>query len=128
MGVAYTNNKKSVVDHINRDKSDDRKENLRLVTQKTNNINTGMYCHNTSGYKGISFNKGLEKWEVYIHQNNKKIGMGYYTDLNKAIKVREIAEIIYFGKDNPRYDELIKKYIDDKEIQQYLLNTNKEEN
>jgi hypothetical protein len=54
--------------------------------------------------------------------------MGYYTDLNKAIKVREIAEIIYFGKDNPRYDELIKKYIDDKEIQQYLLNTNKEEN
>lgn len=109
-----------IIDHINRDKSDNRKCNLRIVSHETNNRNTGMYCHNTSGVKGISWNKKTSTWEVYIHQHNKKINLGRYKDKNKAINVREIAEIIYFGKDSPRYEELINKYIDSYEIKNYL--------
>ena len=122
MGIAFDKTKKNdVVDHINRDKSDNRKCNLRITTFETNNRNTGMYSHNISGYKGISRLKTTGKWEVYIHQHNKKICLGSYSDLKKAIQVREIAEIIYFGQASPRYNELIKKYINNTQVQQILL-------
>lgn len=124
MGVHKDDDKSIYVDHINRDKTDNRKENLRLVDAEQNNRNVGMYRHNTSGYKGISYVKDRNKWEVYIHQNNKKIGLGHFTDIERAIKVRELAEIIYFGKDSPRYDELLKKYISDPKIIEYLNKEN----
>lgn len=122
LGLENDKRKDIVVDHINRDKSDDRKCNLRIVSHEANNRNTDMYSHNTSGVKGISWDKRREKWEIYIHQHNKKINLGLYKDKNKAIQVREMAEIIYFGKDSPRYEELINKYMNEEEVKQYLLN------
>lgn len=122
MGVHNSLDKTIVVDHINRDKSDNRRENLRLVSYLDNVVNTDLLITNTSGHKGISWNKGYEKWEAYIHKNNKKINLGYYDDFNRAVQVREIAEIIYFGKNNPNYGKLINKYINNKEVQNYLLN------
>lgn len=120
MGLEDNANEK-IVDHINRDRSDDRKCNLRIVTNEQNNRNVGMYSHNTSGHKGISWNKDHNGWEVYIHQYNKKINLSIYTDLERAIQVREIAEIVYFGKDSPRYEELIHKYIGNKLIEEIIL-------
>jgi len=110
-----------VVDHISRIKQDDRRCNLRISTSEQNNRNVGMYSHNTSGYKGVSWVTKDQLWEVYIHQHNKKIGLGRYQDINRAIQVREIAEIVYFGKDSPRYEELIHKYIGNKLIEEVML-------
>lgn len=111
---------KIIVDHINRDKSDNRKINLRKADFKTNNINTGMFITNTSGHKGVSWDKRSCKWESYIHKNNKKISLGLYIDIEKAVKAREIAEIIYFGKKNPNFNNLINKYINDSKVKSYL--------
>ncbi|MCD3232524.1 HNH endonuclease (plasmid) [Clostridium botulinum] len=126
MNVHNAKDKSIIVDHINRDKQDNRRHNLRLATFKDNVVNTGMFSTNTSGHKGISWNKQRKTWEVYIHQYNKKIGLGYYKDYDKAVKVREIAEIIYFGSNNPEYNKLIKKYIDNPKIQHILLNHREE--
>lgn len=121
MNVHNSKDKTIIVDHINRNKQDNRKCNLRLVTFKDNTINTGLFSTNTSGHKGISWNKQRNIWEVYIHKNNKKIGLGYYTNYDRAIQVREIAEIMYFGNNNPEYQQLIKKYIDNPIVQQILF-------
>lgn len=66
------------VDHINRNKLDNRKANLRLCKPAENQRNMGIPKHNTSGYKGVSFLKKLGKWEAYITYNNKKINLGYF--------------------------------------------------
>ena len=60
-------------DHINRNKLDCRRENLRLCTAAENNLNknkqTGEY---TSRYKGVSFNRRSNKWQAYIAYQRKQ--------------------------------------------------------
>src|SRR4051794_35927015 len=53
-----------VVDHINRDPSDNRRENLRCVTRRQNTLNRRLNSNNKSGYKGVSWNKGYSRWAV----------------------------------------------------------------
>jgi len=57
---------KPTVDHINRDPSDNRIENLRWATMKEQRANQGdyklIYRNNTSGYKNISFHKVKNSW------------------------------------------------------------------
>lgn len=83
-------------DHINRNKLDNRKSNLRTVTQTQNMHNVGMFKTNTSGFKGVSWNKVMNKWESYIWNNNKKINLGYFEDILKAFSIRKQAELIYW--------------------------------
>jgi len=56
LALAYIPNpeNKKCIDHINRDKLDNRLCNLRWATHLENNQNQGMYSHNTSGIKNIS--------------------------------------------------------------------------
>ena len=91
------------VDHINhppRDehKVDNRKSNLRLTTASQNTMNSIINSNNTSGKTGVSWYKSRNKWEVYIWLNKKKIRLGYFSDKEEAIAVREEAEKKYFGE------------------------------
>lgn len=54
-------------------------------------------CTNTSGRTGISLNKATGLWEAYIDKNYKRIRLGFHKDFNSAVKVREDAELLYFG-------------------------------
>ena len=94
---------KTQVDHINhpskpQHKIDNRKSNLRLVTNQQNQMNNALSKNNTSGKTGVSWNKSKMKWEAYIFVNKKKINLGSYSDKEEAIKVREEAEKKYFGE------------------------------
>jgi hypothetical protein len=71
---------KNQIDHINCIKDDNRIINLRECTIKQNAFNRKISVTNTSGVKGISFNKHLKKWTAYI--NGK--GLGYFSDINEA--------------------------------------------
>ncbi len=91
-------NSKLVVDHINGDKKDNRLCNLRVVTTMQNSWNINPNSNNSSGRRGVYWNKSSKKWEVDIKCNGIKHRLGKYKDLNEAIKVREDAEIKYYGE------------------------------
>ncbi len=72
------------VDHINRDVMDNRRENLRYVTSSQNGMNRGMMKSNTSGYRGVTWDKKTEKWRARIGLNGKQIWLGYFDDIEEA--------------------------------------------
>ena len=90
------------IDHINHDKLDNRKENLRICTNRQNNMNKGLYSHNTSGYTGVSWDKEKSKWEASIKVKGVKKHLGYFGTKDDAVDRRKKAEEKYFGEF--RYD------------------------
>lgn len=85
------------VDHTNRNKQDNRIENLRLVTRGENERNKGPTSKNTSGYKNISFYKKTNKYRVEITKDRKHYHIGYFENIEDAIIARNEALIIYHG-------------------------------
>jgi hypothetical protein len=79
------------VDHINHNTFDNRKENLRLVSNQQNQMNR-------YNVKGIYWNNECNKWNAKIGFNGKSIDLGLYDDKNDAIKARKEAEEKYFGE------------------------------
>jgi len=65
------------IDHINRDPSDCRIENLRAATRSQNNFNVGPRRDNSSGVKGLSFDRRRKSWFGRVALNGKRICTGY---------------------------------------------------
>lgn len=96
------------VDHINRNKLDNRKSNLRLATNGQNQANSGIPKNNTSGYKGVTWNKKNKKWvaqvECRVGGKRKNHYLGGFSDIEQAVlirdkKVKEIhGEFAYLNK------------------------------
>jgi hypothetical protein len=61
------------IDHINGDTLDNRIQNLRLATRHQNGRNRGVPASNTSGFKGVSFDRKSGKWRVQV--SGKHIGL-----------------------------------------------------
>ena len=81
--LMHMDNNPLVVDHISRDKFDNRLENLRIVTVQENNRNKPKPCTNTSGIMGIS--KRQNRWIAYINDNNnKKISKSFTINNNRT--------------------------------------------
>ena len=95
------------VDHINHDILDNRINNLRKCTNSQNLQNhTKLASNNTSGVTGVYWIKSKNKWRSEIAVNKQKFHLGYYINLQDAIKAREEAEDKYFGefKSNKNYN------------------------
>ena len=86
------------VDHINGDKADNRIANLREATRSQNCANKGVGASNTSGVKGVSWNRSLCKWGASIKANRRNIHLGYFNDLGEAQSVYTEAASEYFGQ------------------------------
>lgn len=73
-----------------------RKKDLIEKTSLGKIKSTNNQKNNTSGYKGVSRHSQLEKWVANISFNEKRIYLGLFDDLEKAIEARKKAEEIYF--------------------------------
>ncbi len=82
-------------DHINQDKLDNRKENLRTVTKSQNGINRPKQLNNSSGIKEIIHHSTRRGWSSEIMIEGERIYLGYFTKLNEAIAARLEAEKVY---------------------------------
>jgi len=78
------------LDHINRNRSDNRIENLREVSQRENVLNKSIRKDNTSGYTGVVSFK--DKWRATISDNGKRISLGDFENIEDAAKARLEAE------------------------------------
>ncbi len=86
-----------IVDHINGNKLDNRKSNLRFATFQQQATNRPMLKHNTSGYKGVI--KGSKnRWRAIISINNKKIALGSFKTKKSASIIYNRAARILFGE------------------------------
>lgn len=72
------------VDHINGDPSDNRICNLRLATHSQNLKNQKIRKNNTSGYKGVYFNKKNGNWIARIKINYRYFHIGVFADPESA--------------------------------------------
>jgi hypothetical protein len=73
-----------IIDHKDLNKTNNIIDNLRLVTFNLNSGNRNIQINNSSGYKGVCWNKVKLKWQVNTSKNNKKIFLGYYDDIIEA--------------------------------------------
>jgi hypothetical protein len=79
-------------DHINRNKLDNRKVNLRIVTRSKNMFNRPEPNNNSSGKKGVTWSKPARKWQAQIMISYKNNYLGIYNRLKDAVNAREEAE------------------------------------
>jgi len=86
------------VDHINGDKMDNRRINLRLCTHQQNAFNQKRRCTNTSGYIGVSQVRDSSFYEAYIHHHGKKHHLGTFPDAPLAARTRDCVAKLLFGE------------------------------
>ena len=79
------------VDHINRDATDNRWCNLRVVARAENSLNLSKKKNNTSGVAGVSWDKSRKRWLSLVQYKNKKHNLGRFAedDFESAVKAVE---------------------------------------
>jgi len=83
------------IDHINRNKSDNRIANLRLASPEQNAQNRLKNSKNTSGYKGVTWHKRDAKWQAAITVKGKVIHLGYFARVEDAYSAYIMASKKY---------------------------------
>ena len=74
------------------------KDNCKWATYAEQNANKGDYKNNTSGRKGVSFDKRSGKWLAYINRDGKRTLLGYHKTHQAAVDARKAAEDEYASK------------------------------
>lgn len=95
------------IDHIDHDRSNCTKKNLRICTPQQNAQNLSLRKDNKTGVIGVFYKNN--KWTSYINVNKKTIYLGNFSNKKEAIETRLKAELKYFGDFAPQR-HLFKQY------------------
>ena len=96
--ISNNKNTKMHTDHINGDGLDNRKINLRICTHSQNLMNRGPQANNKTGYKGVSYDKNLNKFRATISINGINKNLGSYINLIDAARTYNAAALKYYGE------------------------------
>lgn len=86
------------IDHINRDRVDNRPENLRLASAAENGRNRAKNKNNSSGYKGVTWDAAHGKWRSSITVNRKTKYLGLFERAEQAHRAYTDASILFHGE------------------------------
>lgn len=87
-----------ITDHINGNKLDNLKSNLRVATDRENVWNQGIRSDNSSGYRGVYFRKDRKRWSAEIKKDGKKYALGCYSSAEMAAKAYNTKAKELFGE------------------------------
>jgi hypothetical protein len=96
--IMKVDDKTLFVDHINNNKLDNRKHNLRITTCSQNAKNKSSAIGSSSKYIGVSYFKINNKWRANIKINGKYKHLGLFANEIDAAKCRDLATKKYFGE------------------------------
>jgi len=86
----------AVVDHHDRNKSNNAWSNLRICSQQRNSVNRPVDKRSTTGYTGVYRDHKSGRWWSRIIFEGKTINLGRFDTLKEAVKARKLAERIYY--------------------------------
>lgn len=89
------------IDHINRNRLDNRWVNLRAVSRSENSKNRSVSKKNSSGYPGVGYNKRDEKFYAAIMVDGERHYLGYYDSAEEAGKAYKEASLYYYKEFSP---------------------------
>ena len=92
---------KQIVDHINRNRADNRKQNLRCCDYAENDRNRGIYSSNKSGVAGVYFDRQRRKWVANISYNRNRVFLGRFESKEDAVAARHSKEKELFREYSP---------------------------
>jgi len=80
------------LDHIDRNPSNNRINNLREATHGENQQNKKAYANSLTGVKGVGWNKRMKKWRARIQHEGRIVLLGCFSSMQEAIDARKAAE------------------------------------
>jgi hypothetical protein len=86
------------LDHINGDRADNRRSNLRLADRTQNNANARRRSDNTSGHKGVSRHGQCNRWQARIRVRGRTIYLGLHKTQEAAAAAYDAAAREHFGE------------------------------
>jgi hypothetical protein len=100
VGKAFIDNpqNKSMIDHIDNDRTNNNVNNLRWASNSENQHNKKISKNNTTGFKGVTFCKKLNKYKAQIMIGGKYKYIGSFDKLEDAAKARQLKASELFGE------------------------------
>jgi hypothetical protein len=86
------------IDHADRDDSNNRVENLRLATGSENQRNRGAQRNNTTGFKGVSFDRRTKRYSASIAVHGRQIWLGRFDSKQAAARAYQDAARLHHGE------------------------------
>ncbi len=86
------------IDHIDGNRLNNQRGNLRLATRSQNAANSKVPSNNTSGSKGVAWNEATHSWRAHIKVHEKLIYLGLFDTVKAAAFAYKIAAKRYFGE------------------------------
>lgn len=86
------------IDHIDRDRTNNRFENLREATNSQNKINCGLQSNNASGFKGVSWRRQCNRWGAQIGAHGKLHYLGLFDSAEEAAEAYVRAAKRFHGE------------------------------
>lgn len=87
-----------IIDHADRNRSNNSWSNLRLATARQNAMNAKLQKNNTSGCAGVTWRKHLSRWQATIRISGERVSLGHFAELPDAIAARRAAEEMHYGE------------------------------